>query len=74
MTLNAAGCCVVGHPDYYRELRFVELFRLVLEGVPPEVFFVLSFDGASRKARLFFTEDSKRMDSRKRDNVKQQAL
>ena len=43
--LNAQGCCVVGHPDYYRKFGFRNAPGLVLEGVPQEVFFALSFDG-----------------------------
>lgn len=43
--MNAKGCCLVGHPDYYRKLGFTNASDLVCEGVPPEVFFVLSFDG-----------------------------
>ena len=41
--LNAQGCCVVGHPEYYRKFGFQNVPALVLEGVPPEVFFALSF-------------------------------
>ena len=43
--LNAAGCCVVGHPEYYRKFGFENVTGFVYEGVPPEVFFALSFDG-----------------------------
>lgn len=43
--MNARGCCLVGHPDYYRKLGFQNAAGLVLEGVPQEVFFALSFDG-----------------------------
>ena len=35
----------MGHPDYYRKFGFKNIPGLVLEGVPHEVFFVLSFDG-----------------------------
>ena len=41
--LNAAGCCVVGHPEYYRKFGFENEPGLLLEGVPPEVFFALPF-------------------------------
>ena len=41
--LNASGCCLVGHPEYYRRFGFENLAGLVLEGVPPEVFFALPF-------------------------------
>jgi putative acetyltransferase len=43
--MNARGCCLVGHPDYYRKFGFKNISGLVLEGVPQEVFFALSFDG-----------------------------
>jgi putative acetyltransferase len=42
--MNAQGCCLVGHPDYYRKFGFKNMPELVLEGVPQEVFFALSFD------------------------------
>ena len=43
--LNAKGCCLVGHPDYYRKLGFKNVSGLVHEGVPQEVFLAMSFDG-----------------------------
>ena len=43
--LNAKGCCLVGHPQYYRKFGFENVTGLVHEGVPQEVFFALSFDG-----------------------------
>ena len=43
--LNAKGCCLVGHPDYYMKLGFKNVSGLVHEGVPQEVFLVMSFDG-----------------------------
>ena len=43
--LGAGGCCLVGHPEYYRRFGFRNVRGLVLEGVPEEVFFALSFDG-----------------------------
>ena len=44
-SMNAQGCCLVGHPDYYRKVGFINMPALVLEGVPQEVFFARSFDG-----------------------------
>ncbi len=44
-SLNARGCCLVGHPEYYRALGFRNEPGLGHAGVPPEVFFALSFDG-----------------------------
>jgi putative acetyltransferase len=52
--LNAGGCCVVGHPDYYRKFGFANTPRLVCEGVPSEVFFVLSFDGRTPRGTVTF--------------------
>ncbi len=42
--LDARGCCLVGHPEYYRKFGFKNVSGLVHEGVPPDVFFALSFD------------------------------
>lgn len=53
---NAAGCCVVGHPDYYRKFGFDNPSGLLLEGVPPEVFFTLSFDGHTPQGTVTFHE------------------
>ncbi len=54
--LNAAGCCVVGHPDYYRKFGFENVAGLGLDGVPPEVFFALSFDGHIPQGTVAFHE------------------
>jgi putative acetyltransferase len=43
--LKAQGCCLVGYPGYYQRFGFANMPGLVLEGVPPEVFFALSFAG-----------------------------
>ena len=43
--LGARGCCLVGHPEYYRRFGFQNIRGLAVEGVPQEVFFALSFDG-----------------------------
>jgi putative acetyltransferase len=43
--LGAQGCCLVGHPEYYRRFGFQNIPGLVYEGVPEEVFFALSLDG-----------------------------
>jgi putative acetyltransferase len=43
--LGARGCCLVGHPGYYKRFGFQNTRGLVHEGVPEEVFFALSFDG-----------------------------
>jgi len=43
--LGARGCCLVGHPEYYGRFGFQNPQGLGHEGVPPEAFFALSFDG-----------------------------
>jgi putative acetyltransferase len=54
--MNARGCCLVGHPDYYRKFGFRNVPGLVLEGVPQEVFFALSFDGRIPQGTVTFHE------------------
>jgi len=54
--LNAAGCCVVGHPEYYRKFGFENEPGLLLDGVPPDVFFALSFDGRVPQGTVDFHE------------------
>jgi putative acetyltransferase len=57
--VNAQGCCLVGHPDYYRKLGFKNMPGLVFEGVPQEVFFALSFDGHTPHGTVAFHEGFK---------------
>lgn len=54
--LHARGCCLVGHPDYYRKFGFDNPPGLVHEGVPPEVFLALSFDGHGPQGTVTFHE------------------
>lgn len=54
--LSAKGCCLVGHPQYYPRFGFKNPDGLVLEGVPQEVFFALSFDGDFPQADVSFHE------------------
>ena len=56
--MQARGCCLVGHPEYYRRLGcgFENCPQLVLEGVPPEVFFAVSFDGTLPQGTVAFHE------------------
>lgn len=54
--MGARGCCLVGHPDYYRKFGFENADGLALEGVPPEVFFALSFDGHIPQGTVTFHE------------------
>jgi putative acetyltransferase len=43
--LDARGCCLVGHPEYYGRFGFQNTPGLVYEGVPEEAFFAMPFDG-----------------------------
>jgi putative acetyltransferase len=52
--LGAAGCCLVGHPEYYPKLGFKNVAGLVVEGVRPEVVFALSFDGRMPQGTVVF--------------------
>lgn len=54
--MNAQGCCLVGHPEYYRKFGFTNTPGLALEGVPPEVFFALPFDGHTPQGNVAFHE------------------
>ena len=54
--LSAQGCCLVGHPEYYRRFGFENVPGLVHEGVPQEVFFALSFDGRCPQGTVTFHE------------------
>jgi putative acetyltransferase len=54
--LDARGCCLVGHPAYYRQFGFGNVSGLKYEGVPPEAFFVLSFDGNIPQGQVVFHE------------------
>ena len=54
--LGAKGCCLVGHPQYYRKFGFENVTGLVLEGVPPEVFFALVLDGDMPQGTVTFHE------------------
>jgi putative acetyltransferase len=51
---GARGCCLVGHPGYYGRLGFVNPPGLGLEGVPPEVFFAIAFDGRMPRGHVTF--------------------
>jgi putative acetyltransferase len=54
--MGAQGCCLVGHPDYYRQFGFRNSPELLLEGVPPEVFFALPFAGQTPHGTVVFHE------------------
>jgi putative acetyltransferase len=57
--MGAKGCCLVGHPQYYRKFGFENAAGLVLEGVPQEVFFTLSFDGHIPRGHVTFHDGFK---------------
>jgi putative acetyltransferase len=52
--MNARGCCLVGHPGYYGKFGFENAPGLMLEGVPQEFFFALSFDGRIPRGAVTF--------------------
>jgi len=54
--LKAGGCCLVGHPDYYKRFGFTNTPGLTIEGVPPEVFFALSFGANTPVGKVTFHE------------------
>ena len=55
-SLQARGCCLVGHPAYYTRFGFENPPALGLDGVPPEVFFALAFDGRMPRGTVAFHE------------------
>lgn len=57
--MHAGGCCLVGHPEYYQKFGFGNVSTLVYEGIPPEVFFALSFDGKIPQGTVTFHEGFK---------------
>lgn len=58
-TMQARGCCLVRHPEYYRKFGFANTSEFGHEGVPPEVFFALSFDGHMPRGTATFHESFK---------------
>jgi putative acetyltransferase len=57
--MHARGCCLVGHPEYYKKFGFDNVPELVHEGVPPEVFLAMSFDGNIPQGTVTFHEGFK---------------
>lgn len=57
--MNAEGCCLVGHPEYYRKFGFKNIAGLVLVGVPQEFFFALPFHGNIPQGTVAFHEGFK---------------
>jgi putative acetyltransferase len=64
--MHARGCCVVGHPEYYKKFGFDNVPKLVHEGVPPKVFFAMSFDGNIPQGTVTFHEGFKADDQPER--------
>jgi putative acetyltransferase len=60
--MNARGCCLVGHPSYYGRFGFENIAGLGHEGIPPEVFFALSFDGHIPQGTVTFHDGFKAND------------
>jgi putative acetyltransferase len=54
--MNAQGCCLVGHPDYYGRFGFKHPAGLGHEGVPQEAFFALSFARHTPQGTVAFHE------------------
>ncbi len=52
--LQAQGCCLVGHPEYYVKFGFRNPAGLVLDGVPPEYFFALRLAGQLPQGTVTF--------------------
>ena len=57
--MKARGCCLVGHPGYYGKFGFENTPGLGHEGVPPEAFFALSFDGHVPQGTVTFHDGFK---------------
>jgi putative acetyltransferase len=57
--LDAKGCCLVGHPQYYRKFGFKNADGLIVEGVPKEVFFALAFDDRFPQGAVTFHDGFK---------------
>ena len=53
---DAAGCCLVGHPEYYPQFGFENVPALIFRGVPQEAFFALCFDGSMPRGEVTFHE------------------
>jgi putative acetyltransferase len=53
---GARGCCLVGHPEYYRRFEFQSIPGLVHAGVPEGFFLALAFDGRIPQGFVEFHE------------------
>ena len=52
--MGAQGCCLVGHPGYYRKLGFCNPTGLAVNGVPAEFFFARTFTGCYPQGTVAF--------------------
>jgi putative acetyltransferase len=52
--MHARGCCLVGHPEYYKKFGFDNIAELVHEGVPPQVFLALPFEESTPQGFVTF--------------------
>ena len=57
--MNAQGCCLVGHPEYYKKFGFKNVSCLVHPEVPQAVFVALAFDGLAPQGTVTFHEGFK---------------
>ncbi len=57
--LNAEGCCLVGHPGYYKRFGFRNISGFIHEGVPQEVFLALPFCEDSPQGLVVFHDGFK---------------
>lgn len=53
---GAAGCVVLGDPQYYSRFDFIADPALVLPGVPPEYFQAIRFTGSSPVGKVSYHE------------------
>lgn len=53
---GAAGCCLVGHPRFYKRLGFRNIRGFHHPGVPEDVFLAMAFDGRLPQGTVEFHE------------------
>ena len=54
--MEGQGCALVGSPDYYKKFGFKNYPKMIHEGIPQEVFLVLSFNEKTPKGTVSFHE------------------
>ena len=57
--LGSKGCVLVGDPEYYHRFGFRNIPELIHEGVPPENFLALPFEGQRARGLVVFHEGFK---------------